>query len=502
MVRHPIFRYSALLLTLVYASGALADVTRPVTVEERRAELVALEAEVAELKPKADSTLAKLRQLEPAFEEANRRIHAVKLDDASRKALVEQGLAGLSAEQRAPFEEAAPAFTAMGAALTEHFAAYDQLNVVEMRSIVGGYLMRTLTRAQFVDPHLSDKERTKVQAALAEVARADEKMRNALTDAETKAWNRVTALDGVWEAATAADAVIDPLMAKHGLTPGVPWGAKLRKLGETVAYYARGVKAVAGTVPAIARVTAYLFNPFRKKGDPEKLTKLLRGLGKSYSWASGMKIEVSGREKVPTDTSIVYAMSHRSGLEDGVTMASVIPTDYAFMAAAGVFPGFISKQLAKQPSMILVGGKDPKTQEKVDAVKASVAALQDGLDLALFPEGTTPTRHQETHPLRHGIDVITAQMGARPVAVVAVAMDDPSQDFNDRLKRQSLHGASKIQVTFSDPIDPLKMKSVPGATSQLMLDVVRAFYHKHMLWRAAPAQELGTVPAAVPAPAN
>lgn len=504
MGRQPFNRYIAFVLALVFASVTLAQVPRPVTIAERRAELEGLEAEVAALQPKAESTLQRVRRLEPAFEAANRRVQSVKLDEAQRKALAEQGLAGLPAELRAPFEEAGPVFKEMGAALAEHFAAYDQLNVVEMRAIVGGYLMRTLTRAELAMPYLADAEKGKMSAALSGLAKADEKMRDCLTDTEAKAWNRVTALDGVWEAATAADAVIDPLMARKGLVPGVPWGAKLRRLGETIAYYARGVKAVAGSVPAIARITAYLFNPFRKKGDPAKMGAMLRSLGKSYAWASGMKIEVQGREKVPADTSIVYAMSHRSGLEDAVTMCAVLPTDFAFMAAQGVFPKAIGNQLAKQPSMIFVGGKDPRTQERVDAVKASVQALQDGLDLALFPEGTTPTRHQEIHPLRHGVDAITAQMGARPVAIVAVAMEDPAQDFDDRLKRQSLHGPSRIRVTFSDPIDPLKLKAVPGATSQLMLDVVRAFYHRCLLWKAVqPVHELGVVPAAAAAaPAN
>lgn len=498
-------RYLAVLLVVALAGAAAAQAPRPVSLAERRAELDGLANEIAALRPRVDETMAKVRSLEPSFEAAHRRVQAVPLDVPARKRVLEQGLAGLDPARAKTFQEAASAFAGMGAALAEHFDAYDRMNTAQIREISGGCLVRTLTKAQLLDQYLSDKQRAKVVAALSELARADEQYHNTLDDPNARNWDRSSKADAIWEASVAADKVIDPLMSKHGQTPGVPLGAKLRRLGETIAYYARGAKAVAGSVPAMARVTAYLFNPFRRKGDPEKFSQLLRSLGKSYTWASGMKLEVVGRERIPSDTSIVYAIAHRSGLEDAVTMASVLPTDFAFMAAAGVFPKAIASKLGKQPSMILVGGRKPGTDQRVDAVKDSIAALQSGLDLAIFPEGTTPTRHQETHPLRHGIDAITAGVGERPVAIVAVTMDDPSQDYQDRLKRQSLHGGLKLTVTFSEPIDPLKLKAVPGATSQLLLNVVRAFYHRHLFWKVpAAAHDLGTVPAAAAAaaPAN
>lgn len=475
---------SGLLALLLLVGAGYAQ-----TLVERHAELEAVEQVAAAARPRTDATLAELRASAAAYEQAMASVQAVELSSAERKALHAQGIAGLDETKRRVFEAAAPAFARQTALMAAHFAAYDAENSAEIQGIVLGYVLAMSHKLEALG-EVDGKAKAKLESLVAEVAKAEAKYRKALANPNAKNWERVSSADGVWEATVAASAVIDPLMIKKGLAPRVTLGARLRRIGENIAYYARAAKALAGSVPAIARITAYLM---RGKANPDKFSSLLRSLGTSYTWASGMHLKVSGRENIPADTSIVYAMSHRSGLEDAVTMASVIPTDFSFLAAYGVFPKAVRERLVNQPNLVLVGGPKP------DAVKASVEALESGLDLAIFPEGATPTRHQETHPLARGLDVITAAMAERPVAIIAIAMADPAQDYNDRLKRQSWHGPADLTVTFSRPIDPLKFKAVPGCTSQTLLDTVRAFYHEKLFWQQPTAQstvEIGTVPAA------
>ena len=499
-IRRHFARLAPAVLAFLLAAGLAVAQVAP-GLPDRVAELETIERQAADARPRTEATLATLRAGAPAYEQALASVQAVPLTTPERKALHEQGLTGLDPAKAQVFAAAAPAFARQAGALAAHFEAYDAENAAEIEGIVLGDVLATLRKVEALGA-LDAAQHARVDPLLAAVAQAEAKYRAALADPRAKNWDRVSSADGVWESTVAASAVLDPLLIKRGLLPHVSLGARLRRLGEDIAYYARAAKAVAGSVPAIARITSYLLR--NDKPDSGRFGHLLRSLGASYTWAAGMHLKVSGRENVPTGTSIVYAMSHRSGLEDAVTMAAVLPTDFAFMAAYGVFPKPLRERLVNQPNLVLVGAPKPGHEGKhVDAVRSSVEALQSGLDLAIFPEGATPTRHQETHPLARGIDAITGLMAERPVAIVAVAMADPSQDYTDRLKRTSWHGPTELAVTFSRPLDPLKFHAVPGATSQLLLDTLRAFYHEKLFWTQptpATTEDLGTVPAAATAP--
>jgi hypothetical protein len=157
-------------------------------------------------------------------------------------------------------------------------------------------------------------------------------------------------------------------------------------------------------------------------------------------------------------------------------MMAVVPGEYSFMVAQWALPSFLNDKLVKEPSVINVEGKRPDGT-KVDAIEEGIKSLQDGRNLVIFPEGTAPSPQGETRPLRTGIDVVVEAVADYPVAIVPVVIDDPSIDWEGSFVK-SEDEKVQITVTFGEPIDPLKMKAVPGGGRDLMLDAIRAYWHR------------------------
>lgn len=482
-----------LLVALPFFSPLVAQST--LTLEEREAEVQQASRDVEYWKPLLASSEQAVVEEGPRFIPVHRGVQAIELDVSERKALIDVGIEALDPAKKQAFEDAAPAFAVWQQKLTTYFEAYDRFKDAEIRTRVVGSVVEVLEHWDLLDKVVTEKERALLEPLFQSVLEKEVEYRRLHADANGRNHERAYSIVNTLAAAETFEKKASKLLMREGAVPKVAWykrlGRSLANLGSKIRSYARLTRIGITTLPAAARIFTYLINPFRDQPDPAKVTRMMRFLGKSYAWGAGMKIRVSGAEHIPQGQRIIYAFSHRSGLEDSMVMVSVLPTDYAFMAGVWAFRAFpkVGERLGREKNVILVGGyKDAEKTRRIDAVQASVETLQDGLDLAIFPEGATPSDHQETRPLRAGLDVIASQVAEQPVSIVAVGIDDPANGIGD-VEHVSLDRGIDVNVVFSRPIDPLKFKAVPGeGRQQLLLDTIRAFYHRSLYRPDAPIE--------------
>jgi 1-acyl-sn-glycerol-3-phosphate acyltransferase len=496
-MKHLTLRFTVLAgLALVLAGTASAAPT----LDERRAELAQISKDLEFWQGRTGPRINTAIEHVPDYVRAHLDTQNVPLRASERKALLEQGLGALPPEKRAVFEGAAPAAKTMKLRLQRYFEAYDKFMGEEVKLRTFGAVLRVLERHEALKPLLKEKQAAKLDPEVAKVVAFEAKYREALADPNSKNHDISNSSDRAWWAADEVDDLLTKFERKHGLQPKLHWGKRVGGFFRSVKRKARVARIYASCLPAVGRMFSYLYNPFRKKADPGKVASLLRFFSKSYRWAAGMKLEVVGAENIPSDAPVVFAFSHRSTIEDAVSMMAVVPDEYSFMVAQRAIPAFLNGKLVNEPSIINVGGKkDDGTT--VDAVRAGIESLEESLNLAIFPEGDVPTPTGETHALRSGIDVITQAVSDQPVYIVPVTIDDPNAGVDSGVKNLSKKQKIQVTVTFGQAIDPLKLKSIPGADRQLLLDVIRAHWHRN-LYRPdvqlkpadASEQDLGEVP--------
>lgn len=498
---------AGLTLALALATHLQASARAPLSIDERKAELTAVSKQIKDRKaavgPLANAVIPRI----PEFSGHLKALHAVPLSEAEREVLLAQGSAGLVPAKGGVFAAAAPAFADMKGALAAYFAAYDEYQRAELKLRAFGSTLGALERKAALEPLLEPKDAAKLGPAFAELETKEAAYRALAADPAAKHYKLFQALRDVAYAADDLDDVLLALERKTGIEPKLPWGHKIGRFFKGLKHKAKVAKIQALALPATARLATHVFlRPFwNKTHDADKTNDLIRFYSKSYRWAAGMKLRVKGQEGIPTDAPIVFALSHRATIEDAMTMTAVIPGTYSFMWAASAMPKWLKKRLVADPTVIAVGGKKPDGS-KVDAVTEGIKALEEGRNLALFPEGNVPSPQKETRPLRAGLDVITRELSAKPIYIVPITIDDPAAGWDAPGRRLSEHRKLNIDVTVGAAIDPLRVRAVPGADRQLLLDVVRGIYHRN-LYRpdvslAAPVcetvcavEDLGRIPA-------
>jgi 1-acyl-sn-glycerol-3-phosphate acyltransferase len=131
-------------------------------------------------------------------------------------------------------------------------------------------------------------------------------------------------------------------------------------------------------------------------------------------WLAGVRLEVHGREKIPTGRAVVYMPNHQSNCDPPAVIAIVAPV-----------VGLVKKEFFRIPvlgrAMLQVGfiPVDRKSRaHAVQAIEAAVKSLAAGRSFMVFPEGTR-SRDGRLQPLKKGAFVmaIQAQVPIVPISV-------------------------------------------------------------------------------------
>jgi 1-acyl-sn-glycerol-3-phosphate acyltransferase len=216
----------------------------------------------------------------------------------------------------------------------------------------------------------------------------------------------------------------------------------------------RAGRRIAGAGAAAVQAAASL-DAIRRRGGDERATRreralLTRDLLSRIAALHGVEVRVEGPRPVGP---VVMASNHVSWLDPIVvgSLTLCVPISKLDVSAWPIVGGF-----ARDLGVLFVDRGDARSGFRV--VRGAARALDDGLAVLNFPEGTT-TRGDRVLPFRAGLFALARSSGA-PVVPVAVSYDPPELAWvgEDAFLPHYLRLAGSIRaratVRFGDAILP------------------------------------------------
>ena len=195
----------------------------------------------------------------------------------------------------------------------------------------------------------------------------------------------------------------------------------------------------------------------------------------------GTKITVYGEENVPTDRSVLFTGNHRSIFDILILyVKTTTPT------------GLISKkELAKVPIfnvwMKFIGclflDRDDIKQGLKTILKA-IDMVKDGMNMAIFPEGTRNKEEGTFLPFKGGSFKIAEKSGCEIIPFTVIGAASIFEDHKPKIKK------SHVILCFGEPI-PTKglsrdeIKQIPDKARECVINM----YNEHSAEVFGPAEE-------------
>jgi len=166
---------------------------------------------------------------------------------------------------------------------------------------------------------------------------------------------------------------------------------------------------------------------------------------------AGTKLTVIGRERIPTDTAVLYIGNHR-GFFDIPLVHALAPGPVGFIA---------KKEMEKIPFLstwmraincLFLDRDDIK--QGLQTILTGISYIKDGTSICIFPEGTRSRTVDESEllPFKEGSFKIAEKSGC---PIIPVSMNHVSSILEDHfpwIKSQ------KVIVEFGEPIYPKKLE--------------------------------------------
>jgi 1-acyl-sn-glycerol-3-phosphate acyltransferase len=140
-----------------------------------------------------------------------------------------------------------------------------------------------------------------------------------------------------------------------------------------------------------------------------------RAWSPSALWLAGVRVEVTGRERIPAGPAI-YASNHESALDVWALLCS-IPRNLRFVAKSELFRIPVFGWYLRLARFVRVDRRD--RAQAVSALRGAVETVRSGTSLIVFPEGTR-SPDARIQPFKKGPFVLAMDAGV-PVVPVAIA---------------------------------------------------------------------------------
>lgn len=178
---------------------------------------------------------------------------------------------------------------------------------------------------------------------------------------------------------------------------------------------------------------------------------------------------VEGRDNVPRTGPVILASNHLSFI-DSIAIPVAAPRPVHFLAKSTYFEKPLSSWFFRTIGAIPV--KRGAGQAALDALDQQRRLLDDGLAVALYPEGTRSTDGR-LYKGRTGVSFLALQTGA-PVVPVGLIGTDRVMPVGARLP--SLR--ERITIRFGEPIDVSRHgAAASGKARRLATDEIMAAIH-------------------------
>ncbi|WP_300264707.1 1-acyl-sn-glycerol-3-phosphate acyltransferase [Microbacterium sp.] len=183
---------------------------------------------------------------------------------------------------------------------------------------------------------------------------------------------------------------------------------------------------------------------------------------------------VEGRDNVPLDGPVIFASNHLSFI-DSVAIPVAAPRPVHFLAKSSYFEGTGFTGAVMRTFFQSIGAIPVRRgagQAALDALDQQRQLLDDGLAVALYPEGTRSTDGR-LYKGRTGVAFLALQTGA-PVVPVGLIGTDKAMPKGAKMPSMR----ERITVRFGEPID-VSVHGAPnsGKARRLATDQIMASIH-------------------------
>jgi 1-acyl-sn-glycerol-3-phosphate acyltransferase len=178
-------------------------------------------------------------------------------------------------------------------------------------------------------------------------------------------------------------------------------------------------------------------------------------------WMAGVRVEVTGMDKIPADIPVIY-MSNHQGNFDILALFQAIPRRFSWIAKEELFkvPVF-GHSMARAGYVPLDRGAGGRRALK--SMERAAALIREGRSVVVFPEGTR-TPDGALLPFKQG-GFLLAGKAAVPIVPVTI---NGSMQINPRNRLELYPGT--IRIRFAEPVPA---ERVAGKDRERLMEEVR-----------------------------
>lgn len=198
--------------------------------------------------------------------------------------------------------------------------------------------------------------------------------------------------------------------------------------------------------------------------------KIVRFEVKIIIWLAGTRVTVIGKEKVPTDKSVLYICNHRSYLDILLTYSLChAPTGYIAKKEIRKIP--ILSIWMKFCHCLFLDRDD--IRQGMETILKAIEYIKEGISVCIYPEGTRNTNESEVEllPFHEGSFRVSTRSGA---PIIPVSISNSREIFESHFPRVK---ACHVILEYGDPIDPnqydrMQQKHLGELTRQIIHDTL------------------------------
>ena len=198
------------------------------------------------------------------------------------------------------------------------------------------------------------------------------------------------------------------------------------------------------TVSIPIQLAMVLYSFIDKEGCDRKSLAIVNSAFRTVIKIAGVKETVLGIENVPKDEAVLYVINHRSIFDIVLTYAKVPrPTGYIAKKEMDKFLTLSTWMMFLHCEFLDRGN----LRQGMKVIKRSAKNIQDGISMAIFPEGTRNKTNEDMLPFHKGSFKIAEMAKCKIVPVVLNNTPDIFENHAPRLK--SVH----VVVEYLPPVD-------------------------------------------------
>lgn len=188
---------------------------------------------------------------------------------------------------------------------------------------------------------------------------------------------------------------------------------------------------------AVSAVIAGLFNPYSGVSNG-----IVRNWARSILWASGIKVNIIGQQKINPNQPVVYMANHQSTF-DIFAMVVAVPGTVRFIAKKELFRIPFLAQGMRMVGMISIDRGN--SQEAQKSLADAAEKMKRGVSVIIFPEGTR-SRDGKIQRFKKG-GFVLAIKGRFPIVPVVIR-----GSFGIMRKKSLKVGKGRVEVEFLDAV--------------------------------------------------